>query len=213
MFFTGLFFGFEYYPKHSKGYYTAKKEAKTAIKANNFWLKKIKQKAKGSYEYDNYLKANKIKSVKVDAYDKIRENEKVKRFKTVRIFLKEFGTYFGFSLYALFNLFQSCLKRKKNEIQLFHAYILGVCIFFIYWAIQPFEDLSKLSYYFISVFSTLILMFSVILFVKYRKTRIQKLEAEKAELQKQKKEIAKFAYLNISDEMNDEMIDVLDKNM
>lgn len=203
---TGMFFGFEYLPKHSKEYYTVKKEVKKVIKANNFWLKKLKKKAIGSEEHNNYLTANREKKIAVDKYEALIKYEKVKRFKTIRIFFKEFGSYFGFFLYALFNLFQSFTKRKNNAIKLFHTYLLGICIFFMYWAVQPFEDLSKFSYYFVSIFSTLIMLTSVFLIVKTRKTKIQKLEA-------QKKEIAKFAYLNIPEDKNDEMIDVLDKNL
>lgn len=204
--FTGIFFGFEYLPKHSKEYYAVKKEVKEAIKINSFWLNKVKKKAIGSEEYDNYLIANKEKKTVVSRYEKIIESEKVKKFKTFRIFLKEFGGFFGFFIYVLFNLHQSFNKQNKNAIKLFHTYVLGICIFFMYWAIEPFEDLSKSSYYFVSIFSTLILLVSVIFIVINRKSKIQK-------LQTQKKEIAKFAYINIPEDKNEEMIKVLDKNL
>lgn len=186
---------------------------KKAVKKNNFWLKKVKNNDKGSEDHNNYLKANKEKAIIVDNYDEIKESEKVKRFNTIRIFLKEFGGYLGFFFYALFNLYYSLSKRKQNAINLIHSYILGICVFFMYWAIQPFEDITKFSYYFISLVSSAMVVYATYLYTKYRKTEIQKLETQKAQLQTQKKEIAKFAYLNVPDDKNDEMIDVLDKHL
>ena len=211
--FTGVFFVFEYFPKHSKGYYIAKKEAKKAIDFNDFWLDKIKQKTIGSEEYSSYLEANKKKAIKVDVYKKTIETEKFKRFKTLKIFLKEFGTYFGFFLYALFNLYRATINRKSNAVKLFHTYMLGVCVFFMYWALHPFEDVSKVSYYFISAFSTLVILTSLVLIVNRRKTTIQKLETQKAQLKKQKQEIATFTYIHTPEESKEEMLEVLDKNL
>lgn len=183
--FTGGFFGFEFVEKHSKEYYIALKEANVSIDENDFWLDKIKDTVKGTQLYSNYSVANKKKKISENNFKQAKKNEKVRRFKTKRIFLKEFGVYLCFGLYVLINLFRSYYKERQNGgIKVFHSYFLAVCIFFIFWAIQPFSDVSKVSYYFISGVVAVVFLASFYYIAKYNDYANDRLKRHNYELAK-----------------------------
>lgn len=214
LFSGAVFYVFEFIEPYSIEYIKAKEVAVKANKNNVIQLSKVKDFSKGSEVYDSYIRANKVKKLAVDEFKQVKDKEKVFGFKSLKIFAKEFGIFFGFLCYALFNLIRSFyLEPYNNGAKMYHGFIISVCVFYFFWIFQKFQDFSKVTYYAMTFVSASMVVFVVYLFTKYRKDRINKLETQKEQLKKQKQEIATFTYLHTPEENKEEMLEVLDKNL
>ena len=209
-----LFYSYIFIPKHSTDYYAAEKSFLKAKGGNTIALNEVKKSVFNKPVYEKYKVA---RAKKQEAFNKLNfeiEREKTFVFPSFHFFWERFGgntTDFIFGIFVLFMFFTN--TKPKEWSYLFTGFYLSTKIFTYIWIFSRLDDFSRFTYYLMTIVSAAVIVYAVYLFTKYRKTRIQKLEAQKAQLQKQKKEIAKFAYINIPDEMNDEMIEVLDKNM
>lgn len=209
-----VFYVFEFIEPYSNEYIRAKDAAVKANKNNVIQLSKVKDYSKGSEVYNSYIRANNLKKLAVDEFNKVKDKEKVFGFKSLKIFAKEFGMFFGFLCYALFNLIRTFyLEPHNNGAKMYHGFIISVCVFYFFWIFQRFQDFSKVTYYVMTFISAGLVVFAVFLYTKYRKDRINKLETQKMQLKKQKQEIATFTYLHTPEEDKEEMLEVLDKNL
>ena len=212
--FVTSFFSFEFLKNFSDSYYTAQTEYKNEIKKVKTELEKVKELTKNTPEYAAYKLADSKKNIAKKEYFRIKKLENFFGFKSFQLFVGEFAPWLTILIYVIYMLIKDFYSHeKKSGTIILHFAVLTGPLFYLYWIFQPFQDLSKFSYYLITALSSLLIVFSVYLFSRYKKTKIQKLEAQKAQLQSQKKEIATFAYLNIPEDKSDEMIDVLDKNL
>lgn len=199
-------FGFEFVDDYDLAFLNKRKEYKQSINNVSQKLDKIKELSVGTEEYNNYTQAVIIKEQIKKDYFKLKETERLFGFESKKIFIKEFGIFFGFFIYALFNLYKSFSDKKNAGIKVLHTFIISVCMFYFFWIFQQFQDLSKVSYYFATIISSLLIVAAVYLITKYKE---DKLEA----LKKSNYELSKFAFKYTRKDKEQEMFDVIRRNI
>ncbi|CAM1357624.1 hypothetical protein [Tenacibaculum halocynthiae] len=198
-------YSFEFFQNFSDEFVASENKYKASIKNVTTALNKVKNEATETEAYAEYLKAREIKDKFKSEYYKIRKEEKVFGFKSLQLFMAEFGPMLCFFMYSLYMLFRSFYFEKKNNgMKFLHGLILTGPIFYFYWMFQPFQDVSKMFYYFMTVFSVIMMVFTIYLITKYRNHRINKLKENQLEL-------AKFAFKNTKPEKREEMLSTIKK--
>jgi hypothetical protein len=69
----------------------------------------------------------------------------------------------------------TAINKEKGYI-LLHTTILSITIFYLFWIFQPFQDLSKFSYYLMSIITGVVISCSIYLMSKYKFTDTGKLK-------------------------------------
>lgn len=211
---SALEYGYKFIPTQSKSLIKADSLFIVAKKANTKALFKVKKNSEGQLVHKNYLAALKKKKSALVNYNVEKENEKVFNFDSIHYFAERFGRNtlnFIFGVFVLYIFFTG--KKPGIPSFLFVTFYLSTKFFVYFWIFQKFQDFSTVIYYTLTLLSAIIVVYAMYLLTKHRKSKIQKLEAQKAQLEAQKLEIAKFAYLNVPDEKNDEAVELLTKNM
>ena len=197
-----LFYSFEFIPNFSDREYGAEKQVKEAKKINAIALSKVKEYAKGSQAYQDYIKANNQKKEVFKHYNSVIEEEKVFGFNSFQLFWERFGLFLGFFIYALHNLFQSFYFERKNlGNKVLHGFIISVCMFYFFWIFQKFQDFSKVTYYLMTFASAGIVVLAVYLITKYQDHCINKLKETVSRL-------AAFSFLHTKQEKKPEMLEL-----
>lgn len=171
------FFAFEYSPDVTESYKFAKQNHLEKKKARTIALNALKEYGKGSVEYDNYLKEKIATDKAWKELSKVKENDRVFGFTNLQQFLAEFGWVLGVFIYSLFNLLRSFLARSRDfgSIML-HSTLIIIACFYLFWIFQPFQDLSKFSYYLVSILTGILISFSVYFMSLYRFTDVGRLQ-------------------------------------
>lgn len=199
------FYSFEFFDNFSEEYTAAIKSHSIEKKKRTKALNVVKSLAEGTPEYEAYLIAKKQTDAAYNNFKEVKKKERVFGFKSFKYFIERLGLWLGVFLYSLFNLYRSFRSEKKNHgIKLIHGFILSVCFFYFFWIFQQFQDVSKVSYYFATLVSTLFVVLAVYLITKYRKDRINY-------LQDNLMEVAKFTFKNTKPEKREEMLDMIKK--
>lgn len=199
------FYSFEFFNGFSDEFFASKKEYQLKIDKVTASLSKIKEYSKNTEAYQEYLQAVEAKNIAKKKYFEVKKSDRFFGFKTTRTFLVQFGPMLCLFMYALYMLFRSFYFEKKNNgMKFLHGLLLTGPMFHFYWIFQPFQDVSKMSYYFMTVFSVIMVVFTIYLITKYRNHRINKLKENQLEL-------AKFAFKNTKPEKRDEMLSTIKK--
>ena len=194
---------FQFFPSQTKDYLLAKKEHNEAKKQRTIALNKVKEFTKGSVEYTTYLKTKKEADLAWNKLNVVKDNDRYFGFTNKQQFFGEFGPWFCFFVYALFNLSRSFYFERKNiGMKVLHGLIISGTIFYFFWMFQQFQDFSKFMYYFMTLISAAVVVHAVLLFTKYREHRINRLKRKQLEL-------SKFTFLNTKPEKKKEMLDLL----
>ncbi|KAB1159763.1 hypothetical protein F7018_05490 [Tenacibaculum aiptasiae] len=197
------FFSFEFVPNFSEEYIVARDNYKLEIKKVAKALDKVKKQAKGTVAYEKYLETKNIKDLAKKEYYEIKKEESYFGFKSFQLFLGEFGPWFCFFVYIFFMLYRSFILKENNlALRLLHSIMLIGPLFYFYWIFQPFQDLSKVSYYFAALISTLLIVLTIFFYTKIKKDKI-------SILQNNLLEVAKFTFKNTKPEKREEMLDLI----
>lgn len=201
-----LFYSFEFLPSFSEDYYNAEKEAIQAKKLNAVALEKVKDYAKGTAVYDEYEEINNRKKEAFEKYNTAVENERFFGFKSFQLFWERLGLFLGILLYALFNLYRSFYFERKNlGNKIIHGFIISVCLFYIFWIFQAFQDFSKPTYYLMTFLSATVVVIAISMLTKYQNHRINSLKSKY-------KRLAFFSILNTREEKKKEVLDLIEKD-
>ncbi|SEC65872.1 hypothetical protein SAMN04489761_3422 [Tenacibaculum sp. MAR_2009_124] len=168
-------------------------------------LNAIKEYSKGTIYYDEYLK---YKVSTQNAWNELlteKENQKLFIFDSLHQFLERFGLTLVIFVGALFNLIRSFYREPYVIFpKVVNAYILSISVFYFFWIFQKFQDVSKVSYILITLFSAFLISVAVYLATKRRKLYVDRIKADMIEL-------AKKAIKDSQIEKRPEMIDFIEK--
>ena len=205
--FGASFFSFEFVPNFSDNYYKAEAKAQEAKKMNAIALSKVKDYAKGTAIYNDYLKANKKKKEVFANYNNIVDKEKVFGFKSFHIFWERFVFTLMIFIYSIYNLFRSFYFERKNVgSKLMHFFVINFCMFYFFWIFQQFQDFSKLTYYLLTIISSAVIVFVVYFITKYQEHYINVLK-------RNYRDLAFFSILNTKKEKQKEVFELIEKNI
>ena len=197
-------FSFEFVNGYSEGYFIAKNEYQKGIDNVDGALTKIKNKADQELFF-NYQQANEQKNLAKKNYHQIKEEESVFGFKNKKIFLAQLGPMICFFVYILFMIHKSFKKDKRNKgILLLHGTVLTGPLFYFYWIFQPFQDVSKISYYFATVITAIFSLLIVYFMSRFTNDKV-------ATLNDNLMEVATFTFKNTKPEKREEMLDMIKK--
>lgn len=196
------FYSYEFIDDFSNHYYTTLDHHKKAKDNRTLALSKVKEFAKGSIVYSEYLEQKSITDATWKEYQKAKRQEEVFGFKSIHFFWERFGLFLGFFAYALFNLFRSFYFESKNiGNKVLHGFIISVCMFYFFWIFQQFQDFPKIAYYTMTLVSAGVVVWTVYLITKYQGHYINKLKKTISLL-------AAFSFLNTRDEKKPEMFEL-----
>lgn len=83
--------------------------------------------------------------------------------------------------------------------------MLSLLCFKFYWIFQPFQDLSKISYYMMTIFTVSLIVLAVRLITKYEEHYINVLKSKYLNL-------VKFTFNNTKEEKRKEMLSMLSED-
>ncbi len=199
------FYSFEFLENFSDEYTNALNNHAQKKKERTKALGKVKEYAKGSLVYEEYLKAKSEADIAWKEFKNIQKGEEVFGFKSLQLFLAEFGPMFCFFCYALFNLFRSFYFERKNVgMKVLHGLIISGTMFYFFWMFQQFQDFSKVTYYLMTFISAGVVVLAVYLITRYRNHYINTLKKNMLDL-------AKFTFLNTRSEKKGEMLNLMEK--
>lgn len=178
-----LFFSYEYVPKYSDAYTKAIAKHKKDVNKVSSALKIITKKAEGTIEYTNYKKLEDQKNKSKKRYLLLKKEERFFNFKSIKFFLYEFGGNFCWFCFLIYILFRSFYFERKNiGIKALYCVMMSFVIFKFFWIFQQFQDLSKASYYFITLFTSALIITATWLITRYRNNYINHLKQINLEL-------------------------------
>lgn len=195
------FYLFEFFPDSSSEYLIAQKEHTEAKKKRTIALNNLKEFAKGTEVYRQYL----IEKEKTDkAWQtllKAKNEQRVFGCTNLKQFMGEFGTMLGLFIYALVNLFRSFYFEPENAgMKLFHGLIISVTMFYFFWMFG-YYDYSSMTYYLMTFFSAGVVVLAVYLITKYQDHYINRLKYQVSRL-------AAFSFLHTKQEKKSEMLNL-----
>jgi hypothetical protein len=197
------FYTHQFIDKRSEGYTIALKSHKIAKKERTKINKEIIKNSEGTELFNQFQAQNKKTNLLWDDFLKVKKNEKVFGFKSLRYFVERFGLIFCFFIYALYNLIKSISNNKENPgNKLTHVFILSVCFFYFFWIFQQFQDFSKFAYIFMTVISACLIFFALYFLFKDKKTKEERLKTNLME-------VAEFTFKNTKPEKREEMLDLI----
>ncbi len=177
--FVFLFFAFEFIPEHSYEYNKAHNEFNKLKKENSIALKGVKEYAKGSAEYDNYVKVNNKKNIAYKKAKELKELESFMGFKNKRTFTFHFSLGLLLFVYGTYNLIRSFYYERRNVgNKVLHSFIIGFSFFKLNWVFQKANDYNIINYLLFALSALIILVYSVYLITKYKKSYINKLKGD-----------------------------------
>ncbi len=200
-----VFYSYQFIPEFSDRYHEANDNFQVAKKENTIALSEIKKIAKGTTEYVAYQKARQKKKESLDRFHEVKAEESVFGFKSSHFMLERFGIFFGFLMYAMYNLVRSFYFERKNKgSQFLHTFIISVCMFYFFWIFQTIQDFPKALYYLMTFLSAFIVYIIIKFITKYQDHYINKLK-------KNIKDLSVFMFLNTEKEKHPEMLETLEK--
>lgn len=199
-----FFYSYQFIPEYSGSFYKSKQLYQEKIDANNAALKKVKLSAKESESYKEYLMATAEKTAVKKEYFKVKENEKVFGFKSLRFFWERFSLFSGLLIYALVNLFRSFyFERKNTGIKILHTVILFNAVFNLLWVFNTFQDFSQICYLLAVLVIVIGLLTAVHFITRYQDHYINTLKSRILKL-------ADFTIKNTKENKKAEMVRLLD---
>ncbi len=199
------FYSYEFFNDYSEEYYAAINKHTEEKKKRTKALEELKKLGEGTLEYSYYLERKKTTDLAYKNFNKVKENEKVFGFRSFYFFLERFGLWFGVFLYACFNLFRAFYFDKKNiGVKIIHSFIISVSMFYFFWIFQKFQDVSKITYYFATIISAIIVFVAVYYITKFN-------EHTRNRLKKQNLALAKIKIKKAAPEEEEKVLDEIEK--
>ncbi|MFL0083029.1 hypothetical protein V2647_03790 [Tenacibaculum maritimum] len=205
------YFSSELVSEYNDYYYAAKFKYQRKLDTLKIYHKKVIELA----EKNEIIKAYKAKY--------IEKNKAKKKFKEAKEDAKVFGfnDYWHFSyivgrafykfILIGFLLIYFLSKNRKNKGMLMMLFTcFSLTLFEIYWAFQPFKDVSKFSYYIISLNTTIFLTYSFIFFKKNVKSKYDKLKEENRKLENVRERLLIQTILHSPEEKKKEILDFIE---
>jgi len=200
-----IFFFFELFPANSDDYLEAKSEFNQLKKQNTTALIKVKDAARTTAEYKEYVVINKSKNLAFSKLSNIKKEEAVFGFKNMRVFFYHFGIAIVLFLYGSYNLVRSFYFERKNlGNKVMHGFVINIAMFKFYWVLQSYEDYSFVSYFLMSILSAILMVLTLYYITKYKKSRINELKGDI-------REISRFTVLNTKPGKQKEMFNLFNK--
>ena len=198
-----IYFSSEYVDKYNKDVKNAKTEYQYYIDSVSSAYKLVLKQAEGTLAYNNYQTVLNKKQKSKANYFKVKKENRVYGFIGLFQFLYEFGPAFCFFIVFLCLLFRSFYFESKNiGIKFLLISMLSLLCFKFYWIFQPFQDLSKISYYIMTIFTVSLIVLAVWLITKYEEHYINVLKSKYLNL-------VKFTFNNTKEERRKEMLSML----
>ena len=212
---NGLYFSSDFLPTRTSEFIDAKKVYSASIVKVTDALNVVKKEAEGTLAMKNYENAKKLKNIEKTKYYNYKDSIKFLSFNDFWQFLYEFGKSFPYLLLLIFLQFWFLTRRKINIGMMFLiSSFLCLSIFKMFWIFHPFQDLSKPSYYIISIVTTFLLFAALYTINQYKKTTVQRLHLKTKKLQEQKEKLLIHTILNSKDEAKKkEILEYLENNM
>ncbi|CAL2075742.1 conserved membrane protein of unknown function [Tenacibaculum sp. 190524A02b] len=172
-----LFYVHKFIPNFSNDYLKTLEQYEIARSKRTIALNKIKKLSKGTLAYKNYILEKTKTRIALNNFKKAKKEETVFGFSSLNLFLERFGLMLCIFVYTLYNLYTSFRNEPKNTgAKIVHSFIISVCFFYFYWIFQQFQDVSKITYYFMTFASAFIVTLAVYLITQYRKDTIAQLK-------------------------------------
>lgn len=191
------------YETDKKAFYLAKKNSTIA-------LNEVKEQAKGTKAYEEYLEARKLQQKAFDKYTATIDSIKVFGFDTFHHFWERFGKNTEdllFAIWVCYLLFFS--PKAKDKIMLYGR--VAICLVFIStkiftytWIFLKFEDFSLYFYVFMTFISAFTVVWYLYFLFKNKKTKEEVLSEDLMRL-------LKFTFKNTKPEKREEMLSVIEK--
>lgn len=172
------FFVHEFFTPNSTEVEIARAEWAEAKALRTQHLEVLKEMAKGTAEYTQYLEAK----VKTDQLfyklNAAKQNQVFLGFNSFQQFLGEFGWAFGLLLIAMYLTVKDVSRNSKTlkAEMLINGSIFTIALFFIFWAIQPNKDYPKYMYVLFSILTSTIGCIGFYLLVKYKSSFVLSLK-------------------------------------
>ncbi len=181
---ASLFFCYEFFPKYPKEYYENKKTLDSLEVLNSKALEKLKDYAKNSPTYNQYLETNKKYLMTQEIFTEAKKNDNYFGFNSPNFFVFNTCLYFGILIYALFNIINALNSDSNNlGIQIIHSYIISVCLFKLSWIFLTYQDFNDAMYIFMLFLSVFVITKATNLLIKQKQRQLVKLKTmtQKAE--------------------------------
>ncbi|CAA0143694.1 ATP-binding protein [Tenacibaculum maritimum] len=170
-------FAFECFDEYSKEFLQIRREYKDRIHDVTLALGKVKKYAEGTSVMEEYKLRKKLKEAIKKKYFKKKSEESFLGFRSFHLFMGQFGTWFSLLVYSSFMLFKSFQVDQKNiGMRVLHSLMIFTSLFYLGWVFHSNQDYSRETYYLIGILSAIVMVITIFLISKYRKTTIQRLE-------------------------------------
>ena len=200
-----MYFAHDFMSDYSEGYFVAQNEYKSLKKDNTVALNRVKESAKGTQVYNEYLSINKKKK---QAYKEFKEEIKENSFfgfKSVKFFVEKFFFIFLIFIYTVYNLFRSFYNDYNNKgVKFIHGAILSVCLFNFFWIFNQFQNLNKITYILFAVSGAYSIVLGAYMISKRRKMYSDRLKDSMLK-------IAEKALVNSRPERRGEMLEYINE--
>ncbi|CAA0227741.1 hypothetical protein [Tenacibaculum maritimum] len=195
----------------TESYKKADKNFQLAKKRNSISLTQLKNMSKGTMEYRDYIRVNKIKKEAFNKREKEIENQRVFSFDSKHYFLERFGRNVAdifISVFAFFLIIRYVPKKNNSLVyfgsQLIVVSYLSTKLFVTFWIFQKFEDYSLMQYLLVTLFSSLIILAVVFYLMRFSKR-------EEENLLDVLMNLLKFTFKNTKPEKREEMLEMIKK--
>ncbi|MFC5046342.1 hypothetical protein ACFSTE_03995 [Aquimarina hainanensis] len=166
------FFAYAFFPSQTKDYIEAKSKFDDYKELRTKALSKVKNEAKGTRVYLEYLDAKKeVEKAKQNLLE-IKEKDKFFGFDNKQQFFGEFGWIFGFFTYSLFHLIVAILDKseyKKGKIWL-NSTTLFISCYYLGWCFNIKQDFEVYIYVVACLIATGIIVGSLYFALKTKNT-------------------------------------------
>lgn len=189
---------FELFNDYSEQYYSAKNEAFEKKKPNSENLGEIKKYTQESNLslYNKYLEGFQAFKKSKKKYNQIKEEEKFFGFNSIYFFMDRFGKNSRSFLFGIWVFFIFLVTYKSESKGVFIAKIsvviifLSTTIFDYFWIFNTLQDMSKISYYLMTIFISLGIIYSLFYLFRDKKTYEDKLRTRFVSLAKKSIEMS-----------------------
>jgi hypothetical protein len=211
LFANAMYFSSDYLPDRTDTYLELRKKYKAYETSEQNSLKDVLKASEGTLLYKKYVAQKEIKEKSEAVFYKYTDSIKFFSFNDFWQFLYEFGKSFPFLILLLILQFWFLTRQKRNIGMIFlTTSFLCLSIFKMYWIFQPFLDVSKASYYLISLITSVTLILSVSFLSKSKITLVQKLKSKNDKLEEIREKLMIHTILHSNPEKKKEILDYIE---
>lgn len=145
-------------------------------------LEVLKEMAKGTPQYDAYIKEKEATDIEFAKLEQHIESVKFLNFNDLQQWLGEFGWAMGLFIYSLYNLVMVFIRKPNTFFgeSLWHTSHITVAIFFIRWSFNR-KDFLIMEYFTYNILTAVLVVLATYLLVRHKeKIYYQYLKSQKA---------------------------------